>query len=306
MTLGRVTLGLWLGLALACGGTGAPDAGPALAAPVVAASTEVIGPKLFVLDPSQGCAWRVLGVDGGTREIARTAVCPDRLWFSPDGQQAVASGGGWAWYGPLDALIAVRTPAETETVFPVHAKPMVAHLAYSAEDIRLVTARLDGDAFGPPTAAVLSEVAVMMGDPLGSHADADAGWTRLHFRDAPSKFASLDAPTEAAKAAVNATSQDASVGQLQVAASFLTYRVEFGDTPHPVLPVVWCAATDCASSTPLSGATSEPFAAEPAGELVLISEEYTSARPAVYRAGVAAPVWVGPAGAIGMWAPAGM
>lgn len=314
MVVRAVAVGWGLGVILACGGAGepvapdpiaAPDpAEPVVAEPVVPPS-EPTGARLFVVDPSAGCVWRVVGVDGGSRDLARTDVCPEQIWFAPDGARVVALGGGWAWYGPLDALGAVEAP-HAEAVFPVDGKPMIAHILYEESDTSLVIQRLEGAAFGPPTQEGLSEMDLMMGNPLGSHDDADAGWTSLHHRDTPAKSAYLEPASDAAKAAVNATSEESSVGQIPVGSSFLTYRIEFGDSPHPMPPAVWCAASDCADTTALAGALPGQLTLEPRGDLVLVTEEYSGAEPAVYRAGSATPVWTGPAGARAMWAPTGL
>jgi hypothetical protein len=304
-----------VGLALGCGGLGesvvweeALEEAPPEPEPAAPVAVEA-PPALLVFTPKGAvCAWTVQSIGGGARELALTESCPEVVWFAPDGARVVAWGGGRTWHGPISSLVMTEAPVGVETAWPVDGKPALGAAIYAEDRITVRTFMLGGSTFMPSGDHPV-DIEPGFGDPLAVHPTQplDAGWQSLAqwVDEAPSKGGEVADASPAARAAVQADS-DRGVGQIPVGDQVLTFAVITGDTPHPSPPLVWCAEADCAAATPLVGEWPAQVAALPRGELVLVVEEYSGRQPALYRAGVAEPIFVGAPGARAVWAPRGL
>ncbi len=310
----RRVLWLTLGMSLACAGLGPTADGPAEEEPSNGEPTDVPGEEapddtdgsaaLLVLDPAGGCTWRLHRIGGGKgRKVATTERCPERLWLAPDARQVVAQGEGWAWYGSPKALTAVPVDTSVGALWPAGGEPVLGRLDFGEEGTRAITYRLQGEGFEEAEVRPISDVDLMMGDLLSAPDDMDQGWVSLHAGEAPSKQEGDEEASDGAKKAVLEGHPDGAVGKIEVGGQLLLFRVEWGDTPHAFPPMAWCESAACEDVVALEGALPDQISAWPRGELVLIHQEYSGARPAVYRAGEGEPVWTGPEGSRAMWAP---
>ncbi len=268
---------------------------------------------LWTWEPTpSGCLWRERALDGGIRERGQTSRCPSDVWWSED--RSVA----FAWTG--STVVKLQNGKDGYTPVAEHAVPDDAAVMWVVRDVPVIgwvqygeatevlTSQWTNTGFVAGPRRVLGEMDAQMGDlwatcPAGP---ISTSWTsfRRTIEAAASAGQVDEAPSQATLQLVRADADngDAS-GRVSVGGSTLAFRVGFGDTPHPVPPLVWCADASCATGTPLSGRMPPQAAVMPAGQWVLVTSEYRGLGPTVYRAGHPTPVLQLDEDVRAMWAP---
>lgn len=134
----------------------------------------------------------------------------------------------------------------------------------------------------------------------------DTGWASfadaLLDNDAKSADTPQDLQNEAIRAAVGCEEEDDQVGFLPFGDGGLLYRVVFGDTPHPMPHLSWCAERTCTSPVRLP-IDNDQLTITLRGDLALVAQEYQGADARVFRAGSAEPVLSLPEATHAAWLP---